>query len=119
LLTTISIQEISLKVNSLNSLIKFIKVIFIRGFVIKCGRFISKLVTKISIQYLKAIVQSVKKYDRPYSNPARQTNENTKIINKSPGRAGTEKPGFWREYWVTTRRFSKNPVSLLVMRKSP
>jgi len=37
----------------------------------KCDRFISKLVTKISIQYLKAIVQSVKKYDRPYANPAR------------------------------------------------
>ncbi len=31
---------------------------------------------------------------------------------------GAQKPGFWRQYFFTAHRFGKNPVSLLVMRKS-
>jgi hypothetical protein len=31
--------------------------------------------------------------------------------------AGSQKPGFLREYLVETRRFGKNPVSLVLVRK--
>ena len=40
------------------------------------------------------------------------------MIDNSLGGAGAQKPGFFRQYFVTTHRLSKNPVSLAMMRKS-